>query len=137
MSDKRRRIELSIGVAYDSEMEEVKRLIEEGLDQKKILKPPPSKVLMQNFGESSVDFRVLFWIENFEFWINVRGEIMTAIFESIAQDGIEIPFLKRDLYLKTAPASWKESIIPSAESLEIESKTIKKNPLNDNIQRIN
>jgi len=116
LSDKRRRIELIIGVAYDSDMGNVKRLIEEVLDQEKILKNPPSKVLMQTFGESSVDFRVLFWVESIEFWIDVRAEIMTAIFKSFAENGIEIPFPKRDLYLKTAPTSWKESIIPSAGS---------------------
>jgi potassium efflux system protein len=105
LSDKRRRIELIIGVAYDSGMGKVKRLIEEGSDQEKILKTPTSKVLMQTFGESSVDFRVLFWIESFEFWIDVRAEIMTAIFKSFAENRIEIPFPKRDLYLKTAPTS--------------------------------
>jgi potassium efflux system protein len=105
LSDKRRRIELIIGVAYDSGMGKVKRLIEEGSDQEKILKTPTSKVLMQTFGESSVDFRVLFWIESFEFWIDVRAEIMTAIFKSFAENRIEIPFPKRDLHLKTALTS--------------------------------
>jgi small-conductance mechanosensitive channel len=43
---------LIIGVDYDSDMGKAKRLIEEVLDQKKILKTPPSKVLMQTFGEA-------------------------------------------------------------------------------------
>jgi potassium-dependent mechanosensitive channel len=124
LSDKRRRIDVTIGVAYDSDMEKVKKLIEEALIHEKILENPHSRVLMQNFGDSSVDFRVLFWVESIDFWIDVRAEIMTAIFKSFAANGIEIPFPKRDLYLRTAPDSLKESIFPSAESQEIESKEV-------------
>jgi potassium efflux system protein len=124
LSDKRRRIELIIGADFDSDMGKVKRLIEEVLDQEKILKTPPSKVLMQTFGDSSIDFRVLFWVESIEFWIDVRAEIMTAIFKSFSENGIEIPFPKRDLYLKTDSASCQESIMPSAVSQEIESEKV-------------
>jgi small-conductance mechanosensitive channel len=124
LSDKRRRIDVTIGVAYDSDMEKVKTLIEKALIHEKILENPHSRVLMQNFGDSSVDFRVLFWVESIDFWIDVRAEIMTAIFESFLENGIEIPFPKRDLYLKSVPSSWKESTIPAAGSQELESEVV-------------
>jgi len=110
LSDKRRRVELQIGVAYDSDMEQVKSLIEASLKHEKILQTPSSKVLMQNFGDSSVEFRVLFWVDSIDFWIDVRAEIMTAIFQSFAEHKIEIPFPKRDLYLKSLPSSWQEKV---------------------------
>lgn len=120
LSDKRRRIDVTIGVSYDSDMEKVKRLIEKALIHEKILETPHSRVLMQNFGDSSVDFRVLFWVENIDFWIDVRAEVMTKIFKSFSENGIEIPFPKRDLYLKSVPSSWKESVNEGPESREIE-----------------
>lgn len=38
--------------------------------------------------------------------------IMTSIFEAFQQNQIEIPFPKRDLYLKTIPSSWQERVSP-------------------------
>ncbi|GMQ29193.1 mechanosensitive ion channel family protein [Algoriphagus confluentis] len=105
LSDKRRRIELLIGVAYQSEMERVQTLIQEVLNEARILKIPPPKILMQNFGESSVDFRVLFWVESMDIYLDVRNEVMHAIFETFLKNGIEIPYPKRDLYLKELPKS--------------------------------
>lgn len=105
LSDKRRRIELIIGVAYQSQMERVQSLIQEVLDEARILKIPAPKILMQNFGESSVDFRVLFWVESMDIYLDVRNEVMHAIFEIFLKNGIEIPYPKRDLYLKELPKS--------------------------------
>ncbi len=124
LSDKRRRLDVTIGVAYDSDMRKVKTIIEEALIHEKILENPHSRVLMENFGDSSVDFRVLFWVESIDFWIDVRAEVMTKIYSSFAENGIEIPFPKRDLYLKSVPSSWKESNIPAPKSQETESGEI-------------
>lgn len=103
LSDKRRRIELIIGVAYDSDMQKVKSLIEEVLTRDRILKVPSPRVLMQNFNESSVDFRVLFWIESMDMMLEMRNEVMNAIFQVFKENDIEIPFPKRDLYIKGLP----------------------------------
>ncbi len=108
LSDRRRRIELMIGVAYDSDMKKVKSILEKVLDREEILKVPVAKVLMESFGESSVDFRLLFWVETMDIWIEIRSVIMTAIFESFEENNIEIPYPKRDLYLKTVPSAAAE-----------------------------
>ncbi|TDQ16409.1 mechanosensitive ion channel-like protein [Algoriphagus boseongensis] len=103
LSNKRRRVELIIGVAYDSDMKKVKELISEVLKNDKIMKFPEPKVHMQNFGDSSVDFRVLFWVESMDIYLDVRNEVMNNIFESFLENGVEIPFPKRDLYIKSLP----------------------------------
>lgn len=100
LSDKRRRIELLIGVAYDSDMDLVKRLLQEVLDRERIMRLPVPRVFMQNFGESSVDFRVLFWVESMDIHLEMRSEVMTAIFEKFRENNIEIPFPQRDLHIK-------------------------------------
>jgi small-conductance mechanosensitive channel len=69
----------------------------------KISKIPAPKVLMQKFGDNSVDFRVLFWVDDMDIWLDMRHEVMNAIYESFQQNNIEIPFPKRDVYLKNIP----------------------------------
>lgn len=107
LSDRKRRIELIIGVGYDSNMKTVKEILENVLTRDQILKTPKPKVLMQNFGDSSVDFRLLFWVESMDIWIDKRADVMSAIFEAFAENNIEIPYPKRDFYLKSVPESWE------------------------------
>lgn len=61
LSDKQRRVELLIGVGYDSDMELVRDILRKQLDKEEIIKKPEPKVCLQTFGDSSVNFRVLFW----------------------------------------------------------------------------
>lgn len=103
LSDKRRRVELLIGVGYSSDMGLVKSLIEEALTMDKISKVPAPKVLMQTFGDNSVDFRVLFWVDDMDIWLDMRHEVMNTIYASFQENNIEIPFPKRDVYLKNQP----------------------------------
>lgn len=110
LSDKRRRIELIIGVGYTSDMKKVHTVLENVLKRDRILKAPAPSVYMQNFGESSVDFRLLFWVDNIDIWINLRAEVMFAIFEAFSENDIEIPFPKRDLYIKGMPDLIQEKV---------------------------
>lgn len=125
LSDNRRRIEIGVGVSYGSDMPKVKSVIEGVLAREKVLKTPLPRVLMENFGESSVEFRVLFWVETIDIWLDMRAEIMAAIYEAFQENEIEIPFPKRDLYLKGLPDDLKERIgkvFEKTETLESENK---------------
>lgn len=117
LSDKKRRVELIIGVGYGSDMKLVKSVLEEVLKGERILKAPSPRVYMQTFNDSSVDFRVLFWVESMDIWVDVRAEVMSAIFEKFAEYAIEIPFPKRDLYLKSVPSNWQEKISRPGEDI--------------------
>ncbi len=118
LSDNRRRIEVKVGVSYGSDMQKVKSVIEGVLAREKVLKIPVPRVLMENFGESSVDFRVLFWVETIDIWLDMRAEIMAAIYEAFQENKIEIPYPKRDLYLKGLPENIKERIEKVYEKTE-------------------
>ncbi|REG84470.1 mechanosensitive ion channel-like protein [Algoriphagus antarcticus] len=117
LSDKKRRVELIIGVGYGSDMKLVKSVLEEVLKGERILKAPSPHVYMQTFNDSSVDFRVLFWVESMDIWIDVRAEVMSTIFEKFAENDIEIPFPKRDLYLKSVPSNWQEKVSKPGEDI--------------------
>jgi small-conductance mechanosensitive channel len=140
LSDKRRRIELVIGVGYPSDMKLVKSIIEGILAGESILKIPSPKVYMQTFNQNSVDFRVLFWVENIDIWVDLRAEVMTHIFEKFAENNIELPFPKRDIYIKSMPPNWQETVSKPNEMLDMrenpsdinppETETEKKSPEN-------
>ena len=105
LSDKKRRVELTIGVSYHTDMELASDLIKEALDTDGIIKIPAPRVLMQTFADSSVNFRILFWVEDIDTMISVRDRVMRSIFASFKANNIEIPFPQRDLHVKSFPGN--------------------------------
>lgn len=123
LSDKRRRVELLIGVAYSSDMTLVKTLIEQVLTLDKISKVPAPKVLMQTFGDHSVDFRVLFWVDDMDIWLDIRHEVMNSIYLSFLANHIEIPFPQRDVFVKNFAELKLENKSDSENSSEEQQKS--------------
>lgn len=115
LSDKTRRVELTIGVAYESDMDLVTELIQKELGTDEIMKLPAPKVFLQTFGENSVNFRVLFWVDDVDIWVTIRDQVMRGIFKSFKENGIEIPFPQRDLHVKSFPGLIGEKVIKPGE----------------------
>ncbi|EKB51144.1 mechanosensitive ion channel domain-containing protein [Cecembia lonarensis] len=110
LSDKQRRVELIIGVSYNADMDQVTQLIQKQLEVEGILNSPPSRVLLQTFADNSVNFRVLFWVEDIDVWITIRDRVMRGIFKSFKEHGVEIPFPQRDLHVKSFPGLIQEKV---------------------------
>ncbi len=103
LSDRRRRIEIIAGVAYGSDPHIVKDLLLKILhDHPEIINEPVATVLFNNLGESSLDFRMLFWISDSSDWILVRSEVMFSVHDQLKKAGISIPFPQMDLHFKSA-----------------------------------
>ena len=59
------RVRIDIGVAYDADMKKAKEIIKRVADSSDwISKEPPPKVVVKNFGESSVDLQLRVWIDD-------------------------------------------------------------------------
>ncbi len=100
LSDHRRRQEILVGVAYGSDTKKVLAILNEVVSkQGHILKNPSPSIIFIGFGESSLDFRVLFWT-HFEDGLVTKSEVGMAIDEAFKESGIEIPFPQRDLHIK-------------------------------------
>lgn len=115
LSDKTRRVELTIGVAYESDLDLVTELIQKELGTDEIMKLPAPKVFLQTFGDNSVNFRVLFWVDDVDIWVSIRDQVMRGIFKSFKENGIEIPFPQRDLHVKSFPGLIGEKVIKPGE----------------------
>jgi len=125
LSDKQRRIELLIGVSYGSDVQKVTDIIRQQLQLEEILKQPEPKVFLQNFADSAVEFRVLFWVETIDIWLETRNKVMHAIFQAFKDEGIEIPFPQRDLHLKGIPQELMQADIVKSNVTRVEDKNDK------------
>ena len=100
-SDRRRRFEIAIGVAYGSDPEQIMPLLAEaaaGTDG--VLENPEPYVLFQGFGDSSLDFEVRAWTNDFDHFTRIRSRICVSINRALSEAGVEIPFPQRDIHLR-------------------------------------
>ncbi|MFC1659869.1 mechanosensitive ion channel family protein [Gemmatimonadota bacterium] len=101
----RYRIRVSVGAAYGSDIDAVmKALLEVGENHPKILEKPEPRVRFRAFGESSLDFDLLCWIEKPADRGRVVHELNCEVYRKFAEAGISIPFPQRDLYIKEMPS---------------------------------
>lgn len=92
---------VDVGVAYGSDVELVRKLLLQAADEHpKVLKDPPPNVLFMDFGDSSLDFRLIFTV-NDSFRANLqKSDLRFRINELFKEHNITIPFPQRDVYIK-------------------------------------
>lgn len=100
-----RRIDLTIGVGYGSDLLRAKALLEEMVAaEPRRLEEPASAVMVKDLGESSVDFAVRLWVNSGDWW-STRCDLIERIKLRFDAEGIEIPFPQRTVHLQgPAPA---------------------------------
>jgi small-conductance mechanosensitive channel len=104
LSDKKRRHEIHVGVAYGTDTTRVLEILNKVVtDDKLTLKLPSPMILFDGFGDSSLNFRVLFWT-HFDNGLAAKSAVGIAIDEAFREAGIEIPFPQRDLHVKSGPS---------------------------------
>ena len=114
LSDNQRRVEVKVGAAYGSDPNLVLDLLKKvAVEHVDVLKDPEPRALFDGFGDSSLDFRLLFWV-HFEMGIGTKSDIAIGIYNVFAKNDIQIPFPQIDLHVK------KEELETS------DTKTIKK-----------
>ncbi len=100
LTDNQRRIEIKMGTAYGSDPNVVLKLLEEvALENNTVHRQPPPLALFEGFGESSLNFRLLFWV-SFEDGLVTKSNVAIAIYNKLKENNIEIPFPQMDLHLK-------------------------------------
>jgi small-conductance mechanosensitive channel len=60
---------------------------------------PPPKVVVRNFGESSVDLQLRVWIHDARKRMDTISYITDKVKEAFDREGIEIPYPKRDIFI--------------------------------------
>ena len=92
------RVRVNIGIAYDADMAKAKALIIQAAQSADWILPEPApKVMVRDFAESSVDLQLRVWIKDARQRMNTISYITDTVKTLFDQNGIEIPFPRRDI----------------------------------------
>lgn len=104
--DNNTRFSVAVGVAYGSDTKLVTDLLLDcALKNKNISLQPKPFVRFNNFGDSSLDFQLYFWVKEPFLVENTKSELRYAIDDAFRKHNVHIPFPQRDVYIKSQPAS--------------------------------
>lgn len=106
LAGNKRRMNLILGVAYGTDLPLAQQLLMEiiGADDR-ILPSPAPLVLFQDFNNSSIDVKLLFWVRNFGDGFPAKSDLIIAINKVFQQHNITIPFPQQDIHIHTKPPS--------------------------------
>jgi small-conductance mechanosensitive channel len=114
LSDNRKRIEVKVGVAYGSDPNVVMKLLKEvAKSHEKVLSDPEPLPLFEGFGDSSLNFRLLFWVF-FEDGFVTKSDVSIGIYNILDENNITIPFPQLDLHVKKDEEKENEDKKPKA-----------------------
>ncbi len=100
LSDPNKRMEIKIGVEYGTDPRRVIELLKEATSKiEGVESDPKPSVYFNEFGDFSLNFRLLFWVNN-ERGLSVRSEVMLAIIDILKENNIVIPFPVRTLKIE-------------------------------------
>ena len=98
------RLRVKIGLAYGSDIEEAREiLVDIAKETEEVCKSPEPRIRFRTFGESSLDHELLCWVNDPELRGRVTDRLNLTIYNRFREEGIEIPYAKRDVYIKEMP----------------------------------
>ncbi|MGC1456069.1 MAG: mechanosensitive ion channel family protein [Nitrospirota bacterium] len=113
LPEKRMSLMIPVGVSYSSDPEQVERILVEvakkgALDIPGLLaEPEPVVRFIPGFGDSSLDFTLICQVKEFVDQYLAQHELRKRIFKRFNEEGIEIPFPHRTVYLREEK-EWKK-----------------------------
>jgi small-conductance mechanosensitive channel len=100
-NDVRIRRDVLVGVAYGSNVQLVKKLLlEAATEHPAVMSSPEPMVLFSDFGASSLDFTLRFWVRHVDFGLSSCSEIRESIDVKFRENGVEIPFPQMDVHMR-------------------------------------
>jgi len=103
LSSAKARVDVPVGIAYGSDLDKAHDLILEAAQEHPLcLDEPKPYCFLREFGDSSINFLLIFWIGNVADgrWAP-QSDVMFAIWRKFRDNGIEIPFPQRDLHIRS------------------------------------
>jgi potassium-dependent mechanosensitive channel len=110
LHDTQGRARVPIGVAYGSDTQKVKEVLERvAREHPKVITNgsyPDPKVLFLGFGDSALNFELRCFVRNIDERLSVVSDLNFAIDAAFRAEGIEIPFPQRDVHVRSLPPGY-------------------------------
>ena len=94
---------IPFGVAYGSNLAQVKKLVENSVNDLQLDGTDPTKDIIARvyeLGDSSVNFKLFIWVEPLMRGI-ITSQVLSTIYDTLNDNGIEIPFPQQDVHIKS------------------------------------
>jgi len=102
LSDRQRRIEIPLGVAYGNDPEHIMALLTQvAKEHEDILAQPPPDAQFTGFGAHALEFKLGAWTGRPERGGGIRSEMCVRIYKMLRQEGIEIPYPQSTLHVRS------------------------------------
>lgn len=102
-SDKYIRVRVPVGIAYSSDIDLAQKLMYEAIDDCSfVVQSKGNDVWFMEYGESSLNFMVLFWLDMTEGFMitKVKNIFLTSLWHKFKEHDIEIPFPQSDVWFR-------------------------------------
>lgn len=111
---RRHAMRIAVGIEYSAPPTRVKDvLLHATANARGVLPEPKPKVYLKNFGDSSIEYEIKFWLEDYSTYFDVCDSIRTNVWYSLHRHGIKIPFPIRTVQLER-PARDKQQEVQTA-----------------------
>jgi small-conductance mechanosensitive channel len=122
LSDRKRRRDIAVSAAYGTNPRKVLEIIKEiAAEHPSVIKNPGPWATFEGFGESSLNFKVRFWV-SFDIGLTVKSEVAMNIYDAFEKAGIRIPFPQQDLHIKSFDPTVQKTIFPRARKKKDDDK---------------
>jgi len=117
LSNRKKRYDLPVGVAYGSNPNEVLNLLKKvAIEDPGVLKYPEPWALFDGFGDSALNFRIRIWVP-IDIGLQVKSNVAVSIYNELEKAGIEIPFPQQDLHLRSVDNSVQDAMFPGKKAV--------------------
>ena len=104
LSDSYGRVTVPVGVAYGSDTQKVREILQKAVREHPmaVLYDPQvsaPRVYFMAFGDNSINFELRFFIQNIDYKLSVRSDILFTLDQAFREAGIEIPFPQRVVHM--------------------------------------
>jgi potassium-dependent mechanosensitive channel len=107
-TDRRIRAHIMVGASYDDEPQEVRDALFSAANRHGlVLKEPPPLVFFEGYGESSINFELIVWLDDISTRRQVTSDLHFMIWREFEKRGLSIPYPQQDLHLRSG-VPWQE-----------------------------
>ncbi|MGO9689061.1 MAG: mechanosensitive ion channel family protein [Syntrophobacteraceae bacterium] len=100
LSDRLRRIDLPVGLNYGADPRKAIQLLEAvARRHPNVLQKPAPRCLLIGYGDSSMNFQLRAWTDQFDDWQQISSDLASAVYDAVIEAGFQFPFPQREVRL--------------------------------------